>query len=229
MNVGADATLLFEPDLNPQWAEGLEFCDTVVKLRNPFIIVDVENPTNHDVVLAGITIIGSVQPIQTIYPASVCEQSHPAPSTIVSSVDVEENRPSSDDWDPPEPEKEVVQLMLREESASLYKSENDIGCIEKLQLSISLKDTEPVARSDLSVTRPLYREMKDYLDDLMTQGWVKKSRSPSTSPVVCVHKSVGAYACAFITVRSTGKPSLTASQFQESSWMAWEATLGSPY
>lgn len=88
-----------------------------------------------------------------------------------------------------EPEREIVIKMLREECASFSRTEDDIGCIEKLQLSISLKDTEPVAKAYLSVPMPLYREMKDYLNDLIAQGWVEKS--PYASPVVCVRKKDG--------------------------------------
>jgi len=58
--------LIFEPDVNPQWAEGLEFCDTLVTLRRatkPFITVDVQNPTDHDIMLTGRTVIGTVQPV----------------------------------------------------------------------------------------------------------------------------------------------------------------------
>lgn len=78
--------------------------------------------------------------------------------------------------------------MLRDESASFSKSEHDIKCIDRLQLSISLKDTEPVAKTYLSVPKP---SMKDYLHDLITQGWVKKSNSHYASPVVCVRKKCG--------------------------------------
>ena len=63
--------------------------------------------------------------------------------------------------------------------------------LKKLQLSISLKDCEPVAKTYMSVPKPLYREMKDYLHDLIAQGWVKKSNSPYASPVVCVRKKDG--------------------------------------
>lgn len=56
-----DTTLIFEPDVNPRWTEGLEFCDTLVKVikgTKPSITVSVQNPTDHDVVLAGRTVIG---------------------------------------------------------------------------------------------------------------------------------------------------------------------------
>lgn len=101
-------------------------------------------------------------------------------------------------WDPPinrshitEPERKVVQNMLREECSSFSKLNDDIGCIEKLKLSISLKDMDPVARSYLSVSKPLYKEMKDYLHNLIAQGWVQKSNWPYASPVVCVRKKDG--------------------------------------
>lgn len=85
---------------------------------------------------------------------------------------------------------------LREESASFSISENDFGCIDKLELSISLKDTEPVAKTYLSVPKPLYRERKDCIHDLVAEGWIRKSNSPYASAVVCVRKKfVGMQLC----------------------------------
>lgn len=77
------------------------------------------------------------------------------------------------------------------ECQSFSKTDNDIGCIEKLKMTISLKDNEPVKRTYLSVPRPLYQEMKSYLHDLIAQGWVRKSDSSYSSPVVCVRKKDG--------------------------------------
>lgn len=81
--------------------------------------------------------------------------------------------------------------MLREESSSFSKSDSDIRCIEKLQLKVSLKDPEPVVRTYMSVPKPLHEEMKDYLTDLIAQGWIKRSHSSYASPVVCVRKTDG--------------------------------------
>ncbi|KAJ7983814.1 hypothetical protein DPEC_G00371050 [Dallia pectoralis] len=142
--------------------------------------------------------MGTVQQIQAAYPASMPEGSRPPPSATTNHITTERDQTTSNVWDPPvelghlnEPEREVVHKMLREECASFSRTEDDIGCIEKLQLSISLKDTEPVAKAYLSVPKPLYREMKDYLSDLIAQGWVEKSNSPYASPVVCVRKKDG--------------------------------------
>ncbi len=65
-----ERVLLYEPDVNPSWPEGLEFCETLVKLRrqtSPHVIVTIQNPTNHDIMLKGKTVIGSVHPILAVY------------------------------------------------------------------------------------------------------------------------------------------------------------------
>lgn len=197
-----DNIFLFEPDVNPRWTEGLELCDMLVKVnkgsKKPSITLSVQNITDHDMMLAGKTVIGIVQQVQAVYPASILEGSRPPPSATTNHIRAEKDQTTGNVWDPPvnlghlsEPEREVVNKMLREECASFSRTEDDIGCIEKLQLSISLKDTKPVAKAYLSVPKPLYREMKDYLNDLIAQGWVEKSNSPYASPVVCVRKKDG--------------------------------------
>ncbi|KAL6461004.1 hypothetical protein MHYP_G00309700 [Metynnis hypsauchen] len=196
-----DTTLLFEPTVIPEWPDGLELSETLVKLRKnakPFITVNVQNPTDHDIMLPGRMIVGTVQLIQSVYPATILEGCHPPVHVAVSHVRTEEDQVTGYVWDPPvdlshldEPEKEVVRKMLREECSAFARSDNDIGSINKLQLDISLKDTEPVAKAYLSVPRSLYKEMKDYLHDLIAQGWVTKSNSPYASPVVCVRKKDG--------------------------------------
>ena len=50
--------MLFQPDLNPQWPDGLEFYDTLVRVRKgifPVITIDVSKPTDHDIILPGRT------------------------------------------------------------------------------------------------------------------------------------------------------------------------------
>lgn len=64
--------LIFEPDMNSQWTEGLEFCQTIVTLR-PYTCVSIQNPADHDLMLTGKMVIATVQPVQAVYPAATLE------------------------------------------------------------------------------------------------------------------------------------------------------------
>lgn len=196
-----DTTLVVEPDVDPQWPEGLELNETVVQLKagaSPYITVNVQNSSTHDIILPGKTTIGTAHEVQSVYPVSLldqqCGQNHASVSHVQSGV--EEDMDGK--WDPAvdlshlgEVQREIVRKMLREECSSFSRSDDDIGCIDSLKMTISLKDTAPVARSYLSVPKPLYKELKDYLHDLIAQGWIEKSASSYSSPVVCVRKKDG--------------------------------------
>ncbi|KAL7870752.1 hypothetical protein SRHO_G00082490 [Serrasalmus rhombeus] len=199
-SVREDTTLLFEPDVNPQWPEGLELTETLVHLQRgsrPHILIDVHNGTECDITLAGKTILGTVQSVKSVFPITTQDNTATV-SSVQSKVEGVGGECTDDPWDPPvdvshlDPlQQKTVKEMLREECHSFAKGENDIGCIQNLQLSITLKDQEPVARAYVSVPKPLYQEMKDYLHDLIAQGWVEKSNSPYASPIVCVRKKDG--------------------------------------
>lgn len=87
-----------------------------------------------------------------------------------------------------EHQRQIASQMLREESESFSRFDDDIGYVRNLQMDISLKDPEPVSKTYLSDPKPLYKEMKDYWHDLIAQGWVEKSSSSYSSPVICVRK-----------------------------------------
>jgi len=139
-----DMTLIFQPDLNRQWPDGLEFYDTLVRVRKgvlKFVTVDAFSPTDHDIVLLGRTLIVTVQTITTVLPSQIFE-SNSTPVTVNHTSNASEH------WDPPvdlshlsEEQRQIGRQMLKEECHSFSKSESDIGCIEKLEMSISLKDT----------------------------------------------------------------------------------------
>lgn len=135
-----DKTLIFEPHENPQWPEGLEFCDTLVSVKAgmaPRILVSVQNPTSHDITLSGRTVIGTVQSVRAVYPANIFKPDH-LPTASVHQVQAKsssEDTPTDEQWDPPvdlthlnEHQKQAVSQMLREESHSFSKSDDDIIC-----------------------------------------------------------------------------------------------------
>ena len=58
-------------------------------------------------------------------------------------------------------------------------------------MKIHLKDNEPVQKNYISIPRPLYPEIKQYIKDLLNSNYTRKSRSPYSSSVVCVRKNNG--------------------------------------
>ena len=90
----------------------------------------------------------------------------------------------------PEQKSQAIQ-MLNEEKDSFSQSEEDIGVIKDLELDIKLKDDIPVQKDYLSIPRPLYPEVKHYLEDLLNKKFIARSNSPYSSSVVCVRKKDG--------------------------------------
>lgn len=85
----------------------------------------------------------------------------------------------------------AVKMMLREECEAFAYDSDDVGCIPSLKMHITLHDTSPVQKTYMSVSKPLHKEVKEYLQDLLNKGWITPSRSPYSSPVVCVRKKDG--------------------------------------
>ena len=92
-------------------------------------------------------------------------------------------------------QKLTVQKMLLEERDS-FSCNGEIGSAEGLQMDINLTDSIPVQKNYTSIPRPLYPEVKHYVEDLLNRGFVQKSRSSYSSPVVCVRKKMEAFVCA---------------------------------
>jgi hypothetical protein len=51
-----------------------------------------------------------------------------------------------------------------------------------------LNDETPVQKNYTAVPRPLYPEVKSYVEDLLNKNFIRKSTSPYSSPVVGVRK-----------------------------------------
>ncbi|KAL1276924.1 hypothetical protein QQF64_023597 [Cirrhinus molitorella] len=94
-------------------------------------------------------------------------------------------------WRGSSKKQQKVKQLLREESGAFAHDDSDVGCIPSLQLKIHLHDTTPVKHTYMSVPKPLHKEVKEYLEDLLNKGWVSRSKSSYSSPVVCVCKKDG--------------------------------------
>ena len=80
--------------------------------------------------------------------------------------------------------------MLRE-NCHAFSQDDEVGCMTDVQMKINLSDTKPVQKRYNSIPRPLYPEVKAYVEDLINRNWIKKSESPYSSPMVVVRKNNG--------------------------------------
>ena len=67
----------------------------------------------------------------------------------------------------------------------------DIGDVQNCKMKIRLKDETPVQKSYYSMPKPLYEEVKHYVEDYLNKGWITKSNSNYSSPIVAVRKPDG--------------------------------------
>ncbi|KAK3513116.1 hypothetical protein QTP70_001689 [Hemibagrus guttatus] len=68
----------------------------------------------------------------------------------------------------------------------LYRA---IGLKQKILLASKHADTD--VRTYSSVHKPLFKEVKEYIQELLLRGWKVKSKSSYAAPVVCVRKKDG--------------------------------------
>lgn len=192
---------LFEPLIPTQLPEHLYIDPSIVNLgksESPSSCVSllISNTANHDIVLRRRSPLGTlqipdgVQAVQSKTVASVTTSEKDNPK-LPRSTEVE-------DWVPPVDlshltveQQRAATKVLREEADTFAKNDDDLGCIEDLQMHIRLKDDQPVQKTYMSVPPPLYQEVRTYLENLIKQGWITKSESPYSSPVVCVRKKDG--------------------------------------
>ena len=149
------------------------------------------------------TVLGKLRPVKSVTPPEVVHKELPEQkeadlsegtepeSTLGDDIDLETFDPDVDLSELGPAQKEIARKSLCEEWYSFAKSEEEIGCVKELELEINLSDERPVQKNYTAVPKPLYGEARHYVEDLLNRGWIKHSKSPYTSPVVCVRKRDG--------------------------------------
>ena len=198
--------MIFEPSLPSILPSGLSVTESVltVKKGNAHTLkLKVVNETNHDIMLPGRTPMGKLEMIRSVTPASIHHKNDSETvekhketvkscaketvlqkdaSSILSKIDY-----SGLTHD----QTEIVKNMLCEEIQSFSAGDDDIGFAPGLQLDIMLTDPQPLQKNYASIPRPLYGEVKQYIEDMLNRNFIKPSKSPYSSPCVCVRKRDG--------------------------------------
>lgn len=203
-----DLPVVFEPKEEGMWPEGLEVKGCLNRIpsgSSSRMYVPVCNHTEQEVTLRKRTELGTIQLVQSVTPLPVQakeEQMEEDDETRNGATGYKSEssqlKQEKGQWDPPVDlshlpceQQRIVKEMLREESGAFAIDDDDIGCAEDLELEINLKDNDPVQKTYNSIPKPLYGEVKSYLQDMLNRGWIDRSKSPYSSPVVCVRKKDG--------------------------------------
>ena len=168
----------------------------ILKSRTKFVDVMVYNPTKQKMYLQKGKVLGQVSNAAAAYTLPILQK-----TVSVGEVQAEEEEgvtlknminEMGLDFDnlTEEQEKEVMEL-LEEEGEVFSKSKNDIGYVPDFKLDIKLTDDVPFGEAYRKIPGPLYKEVKNHINDLLANGWIKHSYSPYSSPMVCVRKKDG--------------------------------------
>ena len=155
--------------------------------------IPIQNPADYDIVVPRRTLIGrlksvsAVVPLPNVYWKLPNSQNSDSPSMQEDSSEKVHKSTAeieSDNWLPPvdsthlEPEQRtVVEKMLTEENAAFARDDIAIGSAEDLQMKINLTDTVPVQRTYTSIPKPLYKEVRKHIADMLVKGWIRKPKS----------------------------------------------------
>ena len=72
-----------------------------------------------------------------------------------------------------EEQQKLAKNMLITECDS-FRKDDEVGCIKDMVMDIKLKDHQPVQKNYLSIPRPLYTEVKQYIEDLLNRQFITK-------------------------------------------------------
>ena len=195
---------LFIPSVENE-ITGLTIQETLVSVKPGNVSrvkILVSNSSSKDQILQKGTQLGTLEIVRSVitlgHTSLMKEGEEETFTAEVSSA--QERSPEREEWEPEvdlscsgltAEQEEKVRELLREECDAFSRNDQDVGCAPDLQMKIELTDKQPVHSSYNACPRPLYQEVKDYLQDLIGKGWIRKSKSPYSSPIVCVRKKDG--------------------------------------
>ena len=188
-------------------------------IKNYFKIV-INNNSNHDIFLKKNALLGHLDYVSSVVPHRVKEVHVPEKKTtstiknynITSSQEKQTekedqqqqniNRKTSEEHQQAVinnidlsgltyEQREKARQLLREESDIFSVDKLDIGDVDSHSMKIHLKDNIPVQETYRSVPKHLYRELKNFVEDLLNKQWIVHSNSSYSSPVVAVRNKDG--------------------------------------
>ena len=203
-----EQTVYFQPKL-VEGDDELIVSETVCNLKRGktnYVVVDMINDTKRDKVVGRGTMVGTIHSVSAVIPmvrsvsvagagadggAAKTEVEVNSVNTEIPVEDGSEHEPKWDLSHLEEDQRVMLEEVLKKRQAVFSKSESDIGNITDFHMPINLVDREPVTAAYRKIPPHLYQEVRNYIEDLETNGWIRESFSSYSSPIVCVRKKDG--------------------------------------
>ena len=153
----------------------------LMKKGRKFVDIFVYNPSPAEIVLDKGKIMGRVSDVAAAFSLPIPENKK---NVDINEVNVEQGDHAEIKFDLDhlsEEEREMASEMLKEEVDVFSKSKNDIGHIKDFKLKINLHDDIPVSEAYRKIPKHLYAEVKNHVNNLLANGWIQESYSPSSS------------------------------------------------
>ena len=179
ITTSAKTPVVFEPNVCETVPPGLEINQSLHTLKrgsSSKLGIEVHSSSNHDIRIPRRTLLGHVELVRSVTPVEVelkqdsevtVEQEGTNANTKSDCLTMGQNSVNDDCYVPPvdlghltDEQKSIAIQMLKEESESFAKDDDDLGCAEDLQLKINLSDTTPVQKTYSGIPRLLYPEVK---------------------------------------------------------------------
>ena len=169
------------------WGEHISVNDTLLTIKpgkSSKVNIEILNNSKHGIVLPRRSFLGRVELVQSVTPFEVqlkkksnnVEATAPEPNPKSFSALPKHVR-QIDLAGLSGEQKQLALKLLSVESESFSKDDDDIGSVPDLKLGINLTDKVPVQKNYVAVPRPLYPEVKTYIEDLLNRNLTRKSNS----------------------------------------------------
>ena len=190
----AKIPVVFEPNALETVPPGLQINQSLHTLKrgsSSKLCIEVHNSSNHDIPIPIHTLLGHVELVRSVTPVEVelkqdseaaIEQEGTSANTESDFLTMGQNSVNDDCHVSPvdlghltDEQKSIAFQMLKEESESFAKDDDDLACAEDLKLKINLSETTPVQKTYSGIPHPLYPEVKGYIEDLLNKESITKS------------------------------------------------------
>ena len=200
---GVDMMFICSEPCVSDWDDDLivsESLGELVRGRTPHVNIELRNSSCKEIYIQKNMLVGEICAVNAVLPLKLFNSDPFDTSGKVEVLNVEASAGVTPEakWQPqakldhlPPDQRKEIEELLYEECDVFARTDTDIGDIPDLQMDIHLTDEIPVNQAYRHLPRKLYDDVKNYLNDLIVNGWIQESSSPYSSPIVCVRKKDG--------------------------------------